>query len=191
MTAIDNVTFSFHTADDVAPLLDELCEVYADAYGHVPGEDSRTKTTAFHNRATAALGANNYLLVTARTEGQLVGFVFGYSLRPDRGWWEGLTPEPPEGFTIETGSRTVVLAEIEVRQAWQGQGIGRALQDAFLSRRTEERATLASSPANTQTLARYQHWGWQRMGLTPGKPGAYYREYVLMVLPLPSADERR
>jgi hypothetical protein len=55
--------------------------------------------------------------VTARVGAELVGFAFGYSLQPEGGWWDGLSPEPPEGFIEETGSRTVVLSEIEVRRA--------------------------------------------------------------------------
>lgn len=170
-----------------APLMDDLCDAYADAYGAVPGEDTREKSSAFRERATAALQAVNYSLVTAHAGDQLVGFVFGYSLRPERGWWDGLSPEPPEGFTAETGSRTVVLAEIEVRRAWQGKGIGRLLHDTFLSRRTEERATLASNPRATDTHALYERWGWHKMGTVPGAPGAYYRVYARFVLPLPVA----
>jgi len=180
----DDLTLTHHTSTEVAQLMDVLCDAYADAYGAVPGEDTREKSSAFRDRANGALLADNYLLVTARVDGQLVGFAFGYSLRPERGWWEGLQPEPPEGFTVETGSRTVVLAEIEVRRAWQGQGIGRRLHDAFLSQRAEERATLASNPKATDTHVLYERWGWQKMGVVPGKPGAYYREYVRFVLPL-------
>jgi GNAT superfamily N-acetyltransferase len=188
----DEVTFVHHTdPQEAAALLDELCDAYADAYGAVPGEDTRQKSAAFRERALGALEAANYSLVTARAGDELVGFAFGYSLRPERGWWDGLRPEPPEGFTTETGSRTVVLAEIEIRRAWQGRGIGRALQDTFLSKRSEERATLASNPKARQTHALYERWGWTRAGTVPGKPGAYYREYVRFVLPLPLADARR
>lgn len=165
--------------------MDELCDAYADAYGAVPGEDTREKSSAFRDRATEALQAVNYSLVTAHVGDQLVGFAFGYSLRPERGWWDGLQPAPPEGFTVETGSRTVVLAEIEVRRDWQGKGIGRDVHDAFLSQRSEERATLASNPQATDTHALYERWGWHKMGTVPGKPGAYYALYVRFVLPLP------
>ncbi len=189
MTATEHVTFTHHEAEDVPALLDELGEVYADAYGVEP---SGEKTDAFRDRATGALGAKNYELVTARTnDGQLIGFGFGYSLRPERGWWDGLTPEPPAGFSVETGTRTAVLAEIEVRQSWQGQGIGRALHDAFLARRPEERATLACNPVATHTHAIYDRWGWTNVGRVPGKPGAYFREYVHFVLELPAPGERR
>jgi GNAT superfamily N-acetyltransferase len=125
--------------------------------------------------------------VTARVGAELVGFAFGYSLQPEGGWWDGLSPEPPEGFIEETGSRTVVLSEIEVRRAWQGGGIGRAVHDAFLSQRAEERATLASNPQARGTHAQYDRWGWHKMGTVPGGPGAYYQEYVLFLLPLPFA----
>jgi len=187
----DGVTLAHHSSEEATALLDELCDAYADAYGAVPGEDTREKSGAFRERGVGALGAQNYSLVTAQAAGQIVGFAFGYSLRPERGWWDGLQPEPPAGFTAETGSRTVVLAEIEVRRAWQSKGVGRALHDAFLSKRSEERATLASNPKATETHALYERWGWTKTGTVPGKPGAYYREYVRFVLPLPLPGARR
>jgi GNAT superfamily N-acetyltransferase len=185
MLPVDDLIFTYRTSAEAAKLMDELCDAYADAYGAVPGEDPREKSSAFRERATAGRHVANYSLVTARVGDQLVGFAFGYSLPPDGGWWDGLQPAPPEGFTEETGSRTVVLAEIEVRRAWQGKGIGRAVHDAFLSRRCEERATLASNAQAAGTHTLYERWGWQKMGITPGKPGAYYSEYVQFVLPLP------
>lgn len=158
MSRTEDLTVTPHTSAEAAELMDELCEVYADAHGTVPGADTQEKSGAFRERARAAQHGVDYSLVTARIGGQLIGFAFGYSLQPERGWWDGLTPEPPEGFTLETGSRTVVLSEIEVRRAWQGKGIGRTVHDAFLSQRTEERATLASNPGATDTHALYERW---------------------------------
>jgi GNAT superfamily N-acetyltransferase len=130
--APDSIALEHHSADAAAELLDELCEAYADAYGVDPKEN---KADAFRSRAEGALGAKNFDLVTARQGDELIGFVFGYSLRADRGWWDGLDPEPPPGFAHETGTRTAVLAEIEVRRAWQGKGVGTALQKEFLNSR--------------------------------------------------------
>ncbi len=185
VSAAHDLTLTQHTSAEAVKIMDELCDVYADAYGAVPGADTREKSSAFRERATAALHGANYSLATAHVGDQLVGFVFGCGLRPERGWWDGLQPPPPEGFTEETGSRTVVLLEIEVRRGWQGSGVGRAVHDAFLSQRSEERATLASNPQAAETHVLYERWGWQKMGIVPGKPGAYYREYVRFVLPLP------
>ncbi|MFI9641377.1 GNAT family N-acetyltransferase [Micromonospora sp. NPDC051925] len=181
-----DVIFTRLTRTDAADLMDGLCDVYADAYGHVPGEDSTVKTAAFRDRATGALNARNYELVTASVDGQLVGFVFGYSLRPEREWFAGLSPQPEPGFTDERdGQRTVVLAEIEIRKVWQGRGVGHALHDEFLRGRREERATLTANPIATSTHALYEGWGWQRVGRIPGRPGAYYSDYEVFVLPLP------
>lgn len=191
LDGVNELIFSRHAGPDAADLLDELCAVYADAYGHVPGEDSGVKTAAFRDRASLALDARNYELMTARAGEEIVGFVFGYSLRPEREWWSGLTPSPPAGFPDETGDRTVVLAEIEVRKAWQGRGVGHRLHDEFLGGRHEERATLTANPVATATHTLYERWGWQRMGVKPGRPGAYYQEYVVFALPLPLADTAR
>ena len=54
------------------------------------------------------------------------------------------------------------LVEIEVRRARQGQGIGRRLHDAFMSGRSEERATPASNPEATGTHALYERWAGKR-----------------------------
>ena len=191
MLAPDEVTIAHHGSLEAADLMDELCDAYADAYGAVPGEDTGQKRDAFRDRATKGLQVPHYSLVTARAGDRLAGFVFGYSLQPGSRWWEGLRPEPPEGFTQETGSRTVILAEIEVRRAWQGRGIGRKLHDAFLAERSEQRATLATNPKATGTQALYERWGWRKQGTIPGKPGAYYREYLLYVRPLPLANSGR
>jgi hypothetical protein len=83
-----------------------------------------------------------------------------------------------------------VLAEIEVRRRWQGSGVGRALNDAILAGRQDERATLATGPSADTARAIYERWGWQRVGKVSGKPGAYFSEYTLYVLPLPLAERR-
>lgn len=64
---------------------DELCNVYPDAHGAVPGEDTREKSQAFR-AGRPATGARSYSLVTAEVAGQLVGFAFGYHLRPEQDW---------------------------------------------------------------------------------------------------------
>lgn len=183
---VTDVLYTRHGADAAAELMDQLCIVYADAYGELTGENTTVKADAFRDRATGALSARNYELVTAEASGDLVGFVFGYSLRQERDWFAGLDPQPEPGFTDERGGdRTVVLAEIEVRQAWQGKGIGHRLHDTFLAGRREERATLTANPAATETHALYKGWGWTQAGVIPGRPGAYYREYVVFVRQLP------
>ncbi|MBA9003073.1 GNAT family N-acetyltransferase [Thermomonospora cellulosilytica] len=183
-----DVVLTHYTSQAARSLLDALCVVYADAYGVDPSE---RKTDAFRERAGKGMEREGFELVTAEADGDLVGFAFGYPLPAGNTyWWEGLRPEPPEGFTVETGTRTFVLAEIEVRRAWQGRGVGRRLHDELLSGRSEERATLATNPKAADTHAVYEAWGWQMVGQVPGTSGDYFDAYDLFVLPLASERPR-
>jgi GNAT superfamily N-acetyltransferase len=179
---INDVSLTHHDGKEAAGLLEGLCDAYADAYGVGPGEE---KTAAFRRRAEKQFTRPGFALVTARAEGRLVGFVFGYTLASgDRQWWGGVQPEPSAEFLEETGSRTWVLSEIEVRKAWQGKRVGRALHNAVLGVRGEERATLATGPdAPAQPV--YESWGWRRVGRIPGDKSDYYSAYDLFVLELP------
>lgn len=167
----DDYQFSHHDGRTAGEMLDDLSIVYADAYGVEPGE----KVDAFGGRAKRAFVAPRFDLVTARDGGELVAFVFGYSLESDA-WWSGLDPEPPPGFTEETGSRTVVLSEIEVLKTRQRQGLGRRLHEVFLAARCEERATLATG-ADAPSRHVYPHWGWTEVGTVPGSAGSYFPSY--------------
>jgi GNAT superfamily N-acetyltransferase len=178
----DDMTIVRQEGDAARGLLDELCDVYADAYGV---ESTTDKTSAFHGRASKQFDRPGFSLVTAQVEGRFIGFAFGHTLpEGDRYWWKGLEPVPPEEFTAETGSRTFVLSEIEVRRAWQGEGVGRAVHDALLLGRQEERATLATGPDAASQLV-YVRWGWRKVGRVPGAGGDYYSAYDLFVISLP------
>jgi ribosomal protein S18 acetylase RimI-like enzyme len=183
------VTLTHHTAEEAPALLDELCDAYADAYGVEPSVE---KTAAFRARAVKALSLDGYDLVIARSgnHGPVRGFAFGYSV-PARGpWWENLDPDPGEDFKHETGSRTVLLAELEVRRAWQKKGLGRKLHDEFLAGRSEERATLSSNPESDDVRALYERWGWRRLGRRSRRPGDYLAAYDIWLLPLDDIDRR-
>lgn len=171
--------FRHHDGAAAESMLDELCIVYADAYEVETGG----KVDAFRERAERAFDAPRFDLVTAHSADALIAaFVFGYSLGSDA-WWAGLDPVPEPGFTDETGSRTAVLAEIEVRKAWQRQGLGRRLQERFLDVRSEERATLATG-FDVPSRFVYPRWGWTEVGVVPGSPGSYFTSYRRFVRPL-------
>jgi GNAT superfamily N-acetyltransferase len=177
-----DVWLARHDGAAARRLLDELGDVYADAYGIEPEGE---KTSAFRGRASKQFDRPGFALVTAYADDRLIGFAFGYTLQTgDTYWWKGLEPAPAEEFVMETGSRTFVLSEIEVRRAWQGKGVGRAVHDALLDGRSEERATLATGPdARAQPV--YGRWGWRKVGRVPGTDSEYYSAYDLFVISLP------
>jgi len=170
--------------------VDDLLAVYADAYEAEVGD---RKVTAFGDRLARAQQSPGFdaALASTRADG-LVGFAFVYPLADgDTHWWAGLRPEPEAGFADETGSRTFVLAEIEVRRAFQHGGIGRRLHDLLLTGRVEERATLAVNPAADVSHAIYRSWGWELAGQVPGSSGDYFDAYDLFVISLGSLAGRR
>jgi len=170
--------------------VDDLLSVYADAYGAEAGD---RKVTAFADRLASALRRPGFEVAFASVGGAgLVGFAFGYPLPAgDTHWWAGLRPEPASGFAVETGSRTFVLAEIEVRREFQGSGVGRRLHDLLLTGRSEERATLAVNPTADRSHAIYRSWGWELAGQVPGSSGDYFDAYDLFVISLGSLAGRR
>lgn len=168
----------------------DLLAAYADAYSVDPGD---RKVAAFGGRLGKAVERPGFELALACGGGYAVaGFAFGYPLPAgDSYWWTGLRPEPAPGFTAETGTRTFVLAEIEVRRAVQGGGVGRRLHDLLLWGRPEERATLAVNPGSADAHAVYRRWGWDPAGQVPGSSGDYFDAYDLFVLSLRDQAGRR
>ncbi|OHV63661.1 hypothetical protein [Pseudofrankia sp. BMG5.36] len=182
--------FQRSVAETAQARTDDLLAVYADAYGAEVGD---RKVTAFADRLARAQLRPGFEVAFASTPGAgLVGFTFGYPLPAgDTHWWVGLRPGPEAGFVVETGSRTFVLAEIEVRRAFQGGGVGRGLHDLLLAGRSEERATLAVNPAANTSHAIYRSWGWELAGQVPGSSGDYFDAYDLFVISLSSSAGRR
>jgi GNAT superfamily N-acetyltransferase len=182
MSDTDNVTLTHHNGQEATQLLATLSDAYADAYNVEPASH---KAAAFEARTIKQFDRPGFDLVAAYAADKLIGFAFGYRLKEgDTHWWGGVEPEPSVAFLLETGSRTFVLSEIEIRQEWQSKGVGRLVHDELLSGRPEERATLATEPDAAAQPA-YARWGWQKVGRIPGDDGDYYSAYDLFVLPLP------
>jgi hypothetical protein len=89
---INDVSLMHHDGAEAAGLLVELRDAHADAYAVEPDGE---KTAAFRRRAEQQFTWPGFALVTARGGGQLVGFVFDYTLPAgDTHWWGGVQPEP-------------------------------------------------------------------------------------------------
>jgi ribosomal protein S18 acetylase RimI-like enzyme len=136
-------------------LVDVYLEVYADADPEFFSEDRYRRQLAGH------MTAPGWELVTADVDGDMAGYIYGFDLPEGTRWWSGLLTDVPDGFTAETGQRTLAISELMVRPRWRRQGIARALHDELLVGRPEERATLLVETDNTAAQAAYASWGWQ------------------------------
>src|SRR5262249_9143738 len=130
-------------------------EIHAEIYSEPLFENHPFfSENAFRQRYEMALGQPRFELLVARVDGREIGYMYGYALRPEVGWWDAvewsadMRASQPGGYTSEDGSRTVVIPEVLVRLPHRRKGIARAMHDEFLSGRKEQRAGLRVLPNN-------------------------------------------
>lgn len=134
-----------------------------------------------HLRQAASPG---FEAVTARLDTRLIGFVYGLPLAADSGWWNGLTPDPGDDWTTETGTRTFAVIDLAVLPGQRVAGLGRRLMGELLRGRPEERATLATDPVETDNQKMYERWGWRPAGRVPGGEHTTSAAFDLYVIAL-------
>jgi ribosomal protein S18 acetylase RimI-like enzyme len=163
---------------------DDLRALHAEVYAGSPGGwDDAAATSAGPFRVQRR--QPGFVLAEARHGGYLVGYAAGMPLRPSTSWWRHLTTPLAEDMTAEHPGRTFALTELLVRAAWRRQGIGRALHDALLAARPEERATLAVPATATPAQRALRRWGWHKVGRTRGpRDGSPVSDVFVTALPV-------
>ena len=163
---------------------DDLRTLHAEVYADPPrGCDDGAATPAGPLRSQRR--QPGFVLAEARHGGYLVGYAAGVPLRPSTSWWRHLTTPLAEDMTTEHPGRTFALTELLVRAAWRRQGIGRALHDAVLANRPEERATLAVPAAATPARTALRGWGWHKVARTRApRPGSPVSDVFVRPLPV-------
>jgi GNAT superfamily N-acetyltransferase len=157
------LAIQFHDLAGMRALRDELLDVYAEAYAHRLHLEF-SSLPRFWERLEAYASRDGFSLVTGRVDDRLVAYTLGFTLPAGSSWWRGLRGEVDAKLTEEDGSRTFALNEMMVRPAYQRRGYARALHDALLSNRHEQRATLLVRPDNTPARTAYRSWGWYKVG---------------------------
>lgn len=161
-----------HTSETAGDLVEIATEIHAEIYNE-PLFDNRPffSESAFLQRYYTALEQPFFEFLIARFEEMEIGYIYGYALLPEVGWWDALEWSDqvkfnqPEGYTCEDGSRTVVIPEILVRLPWRRMGVARTLHDEFMSSRSERRAGLRVLPNNIPARTAYLKWGWNIVGM--------------------------
>jgi len=156
-------------------LLSVYAEVYADRLG-----DPFFSVARYWERLEAYARRDGFSLVTCRMGGELAGYALGYTLPAGSGWWQGFRGDIDPSDLNENGHRTFALTEIMVRARWRRRGCARAMHDALLAGRGQERATLLVLPGNVPARNAYESWGWQKLGvLQPFEDAPVYDSMVL------------
>ncbi|NUT37091.1 MAG: GNAT family N-acetyltransferase [Hamadaea sp.] len=136
----------------------------------------------YRDRLMAYATRDGFTLVTGEIEGELVGYALGATLPAGTRWWNGLHAPMSPQLIAEDGRRTFALNEIMVREPWRRRGHARALHDALLDGRPEQRATLLVDPANEPARSAYLSWGWLDFGLVTPFPDSPTFDALLLDL---------
>lgn len=161
------VEITHYTADHLSQIRQILLDVHAEVRHRDFGLTAPFyDVDRFNERLSSYASRPSWAAVVGHEDGEPVGFCFGVALGPDTRWWQSMTTELPEGYTVEDGKRTVALNEIVVRKPWRGRGVAWQLHEAWLSQRTEQRVTLLVNPAagDGAVQAVYEAWGYRKVG---------------------------
>ncbi|PRY02169.1 GNAT family N-acetyltransferase [Allonocardiopsis opalescens] len=164
-------------AGDPTPWAALYAEVYAGAAHLADHRDPPFAARLAHSAARPG-----FRLTAGHVGGEPAGFVYGYTLGPDTGWWRGLDPEPDPGFVQEWPGRTVAVCEGLILPRFRGLGLTGTAMAAFLTGRTEERAAGLVAESNEHALSVFLRHGWMAVGTTVPYPG--WRRHTAIVLPL-------
>ncbi|WP_434595936.1 GNAT family N-acetyltransferase [Streptomyces sp. A5-4] len=150
----------------VKAIADELVEVYARVYDTPPYiGDPFFSAGSFRERLEAAFGNEGFETVTARRDGQIIGYVHGATLPADKPWWNSLGDRRPVQLQTLANARQVFwLRELMVLPEYQSRGLGRKIHDTVISGRAESATALTCIVDNQPAHDAYLRWGYMVMG---------------------------
>jgi ribosomal protein S18 acetylase RimI-like enzyme len=183
-----NLRVQLGTAATAEVLFEPICALYDQVFSQPPFLWTDEESQHHRDLLTALRQEPTFGIVTAEAAGQLIGFSYGYTLRPDTKWWGSFVEPLPEDLTREWPGRTFALIDLALDQKWRGQGIGRQLTETLTASRTEQRGTLSVQPTAVETQAFYQRLGWRKAGqkrMPPGVVSPLFDVYTLDFHPEP------
>lgn len=161
------------------PLMDVYRDAYADKLDHPFFTEPRMweRLEAYASRA-------GFTLVLAYVNGALVGYALGNTFVAGSKWGQGMITEVDPALLVEDGKRTFGFNYIMVRHAWRRRQIAKALHDALIATRFEQRACLLVLPENVAARSAYEKWGWYKIGdLKPFDDAPTYDAMLLDLRP--------
>ena len=152
-------------SDQADALREDLATVYEEAYEEKLDGAFRSRH-GFLDRLHGYLQRPGFDLVAASADGEdLAGYIFGFPLAVQGGWWSGFLGAVPQDVAEATAAgRVFAISELMVRPAFRRRHIARVLHDELLTHRPEVFGTILVDPANTPAKTAYLSWGWQQIG---------------------------
>lgn len=167
----------------VKAITEELVQVYARVYDMPPYiGDPFFSVASFRERLEAAFDSEGFETVTARRDGQIIGYVHGATLPADKPWWVSLGDRRPSRLQgLADAGQVFWLRELMVLPEYQNQGLGRKIHDTVSTGRAESPITLTCIIDNQPAHDAYIRWGYTVMGEIKHAPES--PTYEAMYLP--------
>lgn len=180
-TIAGRMRLTHYVRDDLEGIRSTLLDVYAEIYSAEIASDPFFSLDSFAERLKGHTAAPGWECVMGEIANDIVGYAYGFTLRPGS-WWGDLTTPVAEEDIQESGTRTFGLAEIMVREAWRKKGISRLIHESLVSARTEERTALLVERAHPKVRHLYEQWGYRFLGVLQPFPNS--PQYDAMILSL-------
>lgn len=154
---MDLVRYDVEGVYEIRPV---LLEVYTEVYADEINTDPFFALARFAERLDGHIAAPAWEAVTGWDEGTCVGYVYGFQDRQD-----------PDEFA---------LCELMVRAPWRKTGTAKALHDALIADRSEQRVSLYVEQTHPKVRALYESWGYRFVGVPrPFTDAPAYDELLL------------
>lgn len=157
--------------------LEECADLYVQVYAEPPYNGApKFSRDRFLSRTRRQMTSAGFTMVTARRDGVLAGFAFGFSMAAGS-WWANASP--PEAEVLNAAKFAVV--ELVVDRRHRGKGLGTSLLRRLLQQRPEPYATLAAV-IGSYAYDWYLRSGWRKVGEFRAEPP--FSDALVISLPL-------
>jgi len=157
--------------DNSAPACEwrEIADLFVECFSAAPYFEDRGELATIIEWGPTML-AGNGRLVTARSNGALVGFALAHSLANDVPWQKTLAQLGDHASSSEALAAphdAFVIHELAVRDSERGRGIARACMLELLNTRAESHTFLGTYERAVAARSMYQRWGFELVGQVP------------------------
>lgn len=156
-----------HDGGQAGQLVDELREVYAAVFTGPPFLEPAHQAELFAREVRSELGAPGFACWTAREDGRLLGFIYGYVTEvgdPPSDWERRLLAAVGDDLVDRWIRGQFAVAWFAVRPEARGRGIGSRLYDLLLGTTDRPRVWLVTHDLESPARAFYRRRGWRELG---------------------------